>query len=106
MKKAKLQRRERDEPVFESAAHCKSVIIPAIMLAHATNAAYPSQPRLLFLQDMGYTSAEICSPEVAKCLLGRGKLLKSDPSMDMWALGCILYQLTTHRWGFAASCML
>jgi hypothetical protein len=51
------------------------------------------------LQDMGFTSAEICSPEVAKCLLGRGKLLKSDPSMDMWALGCILYQLATHRWG-------
>jgi hypothetical protein len=52
---------------------------------------------LLLLQDMGFTSAEICSPEVAKCLLGRGKMLKSEPSMDMWALGCVLYQLTTHR---------
>lgn len=49
------------------------------------------------VQDMGFTSAEICPPEVAKCMLGRGKLLKSHPSMDMWALGCILYQLTTHR---------
>jgi hypothetical protein len=52
---------------------------------------------LLPSQEMGYTSAEICSPEVAKCLLGRSKMLKSDPSMDMWALGCVLYQLTAHR---------
>jgi serine/threonine protein kinase len=85
---------------FMSGEICSPEVAKCLLLQLAVRLLLLLLLLLLLHQDMGFTSAEICSPEVAKCLLGRGKLLKSDPSMDMWALGCILYQLATHRWGF------
>lgn len=48
------------------------------------------------------TSVEICPPEVAANMLQltkapNGHRLMAAQSMDMWSLGCVLYQLTTQR---------
>ena len=39
---------------------------------------------------------EICAPEMAAALLRRTRL-KSNFGMDIWALGCCLYQMVTSR---------
>ncbi|KAG1670580.1 hypothetical protein FOA52_012152 [Chlamydomonas sp. UWO 241] len=46
-------------------------------------------------RDVGNTTIDVCSPEVASFMLGTKPGLTSDPSMDIWALGTILYQLLT-----------
>jgi len=45
---------------------------------------------------MGNTTLEICAPEMAVALL-RNERLHSATSMDIWALGCVLYQMVTQR---------
>jgi serine/threonine protein kinase len=56
----------------------------------------------------GHTTPEICSPEYAKYYMATklasrakgGAPLKppvSSQAMDMWSLGCVLYQLCTRR---------
>ncbi|KAK9815827.1 hypothetical protein WJX72_010338 [[Myrmecia] bisecta] len=54
--------------------------------------------------EMGFTTAEICPPEMAAHPLAPRnsracqKPMLSCYSMESWALGCVLYQMTTHRW--------
>ncbi|KAG2495159.1 hypothetical protein HYH03_006767 [Edaphochlamys debaryana] len=48
--------------------------------------------RQAYKEDMGFTTVDVCPPEVAASLL-RGERLPSHPAMDVWSLGCCLYQM-------------
>ncbi|KAF5834183.1 ankyrin repeat-containing domain protein [Dunaliella salina] len=53
--------------------------------------------RIAGVENHGMTSLEICPPEMARPLLFKTpQELKSDFAADMWALGCILYEMVTH----------
>uniref|UniRef100_A0A7S3QWL1 Protein kinase domain-containing protein n=2 Tax=Dunaliella tertiolecta TaxID=3047 RepID=A0A7S3QWL1_DUNTE len=53
--------------------------------------------RIAGVENHGLTTLEICPPEMSRPLLFKTPHeLKSDYSADMWALGCILYEMVTH----------
>ncbi|KAF5840996.1 hypothetical protein DUNSADRAFT_14852, partial [Dunaliella salina] len=46
------------------------------------------------VEEMGLTTLEICPPEMARAILSGTKIM-SKFSADMWAMGCVLYEMVT-----------